>query len=130
MRVIARVRREQSRLAPGGVDRRKASETHLEARERDSRQSEHREKEDEQGHRVELVQRRAGGTRVRAWIEILLSESLALIAIDAWVVRVGDVIATVTREAAPTDEVRVKSEERRLRWRRLELDPPVVREVR
>src|SRR5207248_5285101 len=108
MRVIARVRGEQSRLAPGGVDRRKPAEANLEARERDSRQTEQREKEDEQRHGVEPVQRRAGGTRVRARVEILLSEPLALIAIDARVVRVGDVVAAVPREAAPADEVRVK----------------------
>src|SRR5439155_17741326 len=70
------------------------------------------------------------GTRVRAWVEILLSESLALIARGTRVVRVGDVIAAVSREAAPTDEVGIESEERRLRRRRLELDPAVVREVR
>src|SRR5438046_3724944 len=112
MRVIARVRREQPGLAPGRVDRRKAAETDLEARERESRQSEHREKEDEQRHRIELVQRRAGSPGVRAWIEILLSQTLALIAADTRVVRVGDVVAAVPREAAPADEVRVESEER------------------
>src|SRR5437764_13755216 len=101
MRVIARVRGEQSRLAPGGVDRRKPAEANLEARARDSRQSEQREKEAEQRHGVEPVQRRAGGTRVRARGEILLSESLALIALDARVVRDGDGVAALPRDGGP-----------------------------
>ena len=56
MRVIARVRGEQSRLAPGGVDRRKPAEANLEARERDSRQTEQREKEDKERIEKSLVE--------------------------------------------------------------------------